>query len=710
VAVIVADDDPAEKKPAGETPAEDGAADRAEQRAEDDTESLASALKAALGAMGGGFVSAGNVFIGSTVTGLIAGGDRRDENTRGPEARLSAGPVPRERLDRLAATFVPPPGYPALAASLARSPLVILRAPAGCGRTTATLHLLDRESAEGVASLDPDTTLVPAELPALRANHGYVVSSVSERLAAFGSFAADQLRRHLETVGARLVVIADDDVPLREADLGECLVGLGEPPRAEVVRSHLQWLLGPEMTDTEAADRVAELLLDESTRTHLAELGSAPVRDAVRLAEDLGVVALGKAVLAEVLDRRSEAAALHFFDRFDAEWDTERRALAIALAAFNGMPVQVVDRLARDLAVRVEAVEGGTEPPHRRAFGAPQRERLAEVSAELVDGTERTRHGPVATRLARFCNDRLPQRLLVHVWHEHGGVREVLCAWLADLGRSEDYAVRIRAGVAVGVLSLVEFDHLRRSVIEPWTDSGTVRERQAVIGALQMPADDPQLSVLVGRMTADWLGAHAAPSRRRAAALALGSIGSTMPDRALRMLRGAVLTDPSLGSAVASSLMQLFLDDQVRSGVLDVLLRWTASDHLPVRRAGLLGFVRIAGDARVTDERGSEPWPAVVWLADDDELRLDLVDLMDRALDDGSMARRAYAVLERWVGLAEREPAFLPLFAHFLAQLVSVSGDAHELRYYMDDWLETARASPGTRRLLSAASEGRTSG
>ena len=703
----MAEEEPA--KDAKDPTAKDRTADPAEQPADDDAAFTAATTDAALRAMGV-VVSGGNVFIDSTVLGPVAGRDHRDGGGSGePEGRLSAGPIARSRLDRLAATFVDPPGFAALAAELARSPLLILRAPAGRGRTAAAQRLLDRECAGGVSHLDPDSALVPAELAALEADRGYVVSPVPDRLAALGAFAADQLRLHLEAAGARLVVIVDDDAPLREADLRDVVAGIGEPPREEVVRRHLRWLLRPEMSEPDATRRVAELLDEATLVAHLAELTVAPVGDAARLADELLDVALAKAELADVLDRRSEAAARRLFDRFDAEWDTDRRALAIALAAFSSMPAQVVDRLARDLAARVEAVEGGTET-RRPAFGAPLRERLAEVSAELVEGTERTRHGPVAARLARFCNDRLPQRLLTHVWQEHGGVRAVLCTWLADLGRSEDYAVRIHAGVAVGVLGLVEFDHLRRSVIEPWVDSGTVRERQAAIGALQMLAVDPQLGVLVGRMTADWLGAHAAPSRRRAAALALGRIRSTTPEKALRLLRGAVLTDPALGSAVATSLMELFLDDQVRVPVLDALRRWTASDHLPVRRAGLLGFVRIAGDARVADERGVEPWPAVAWLAEDDELRRDLVDLMDRALDDGATARRACAVLERWVALAARDAAFLPLFTRFLAPLVRVTGDARSMRHHMDDWLETAQASPGTRRLLVTASEGRTSG
>lgn len=691
---------------AGQSPQADVEED--DPQASEDDATLLSAVTSARSALGVGPINNVTVINGS-VHGSVTGGDHVAGSAQRRESRLSAGPVDRIRLVRLAATFVEPPGFDDAVAALSRSSLLILRGPAGCGRTAAALRLLHSQCADGVSSLDPDTVLVAAELPALRRGHGYIVSSAPHRLSALTDFAADDLRRHLDGADARLVVIADDDAPLRAADLGEWLRTLDTPPRiADVVERRLRWLLAPEFGEDDAADRGAALLADPAAAAELAELASAPVRDAELFADELERVATGRAMLSDVLARRGAAAASRFFERFDNEFDVQTRALTIALAAFNAMPAHEVDRIAGDLADRFAAVGEPAARPARAPFGRPQRQRLAEVAAQLVDGEEQTPHGSVATRFARFTSVHFPRRVLTHVWLEHPGARGVLVEWLGELGRDASYTVRIRAGVAVGVLSLVGFDHLRRCVIEPWADSGTVRQRQAVIGALQEPAEDPDLGVIVGRMTKDWLSAHSTPARRRAAAHVLGSIGAAAPEQALALLRRALLSDAALAPTAASSVAQLFLREAVRPLVLDALLRWTASEHLAVRRAGLLAFLSIAAESRIDDGRGGAPWPAVVWLAEHGSWSEEMADLLERALDDGFTMRRAYAVLGRWVGLAEREPALLSPLARLLAEVVLTSGDPESMRFYMDGWLDDAAASPRTRRLLTACSEGRT--
>ena len=99
------------------------------------------------------------------------------------------------------------------------------------------------------------------------------------------------------------------------------------------------------------------------------------------------------------------------------------------------------------------------------------------------------------------------------------------------------------SGVAVGLLSLAEFDHARRLVIEPWADERKYWERQAVLGALRLPAMQPELQPLINRMIDSWLPGRKATGRRLAAVAALGSLPIMTTAQVLKRLRRAADTD-----------------------------------------------------------------------------------------------------------------------------------------------------------------------
>jgi hypothetical protein len=680
--------------PQGEQGPEPDRVDLPDAGAIADFATFSNALREAI-AVFGGRITIGNLFLGNTTAHSVVGGGIRGEDSRSHPSsgaiRSPGGPITPEELEVIDGTFVPPECFDAADTRLRASSLLLLRAKPGWGRTTFALKLLAPHCAGGLHELEAETLLGWGELPALEKQRGYLLGPLDlQQSATLRSRRLARLSRHLRDAGAMMVVVLDHGFLPREGDVEDYLVeGASPAPPADVVRRHLCWQLKPLVPTGDVDRRAAELLDDDHVSTLVAELSSSRARDLVSFAADLARAHDGAVAVDDIVNRHAQSAAGRFADWFDVEQDIEQRALVIAIAVFHAMPLHLVNRAARRLAERMREAENPDPKLLRRTlFGLPMRERLDAAKAELVPGTESARYGRIAVPLVRFRNDALPQRVLEYVWQQHDQAYEVVREWLRDLGVDPNPAVRARAGAAVGLLSRVDFDHVRHVILIPWADCGALPERQAAVAALQLAALEPGLGPLVGRLILDWLGPHQPINRRITAVAALGAISVLTPERALRGLRRAVRDAPALIGPTAASLTQLFLSTEMQARMLTVLHRWSLSPHKNLRRAAHLATLRIADEVVVDPDGAASPWPAVVWLADGTAHHADIVTLFAVLFDAPFTSEPAYKLVRRWVRLAGRDEEFIPPLKRFLAALVAETKDPANLRWYLAEWRE----------------------
>lgn len=637
---------------------------------------------------GGGYA---NVFLGqTTVETIVAGNHHGGAPPRGAMTDVvPSGPVSTAILDRIRSFFVHPDGYGDMRLRLNKQWLVLLRARTGTGRTTAALHLLDEECREGVRKLDPDVELKTVGLDDLESNNGYLLESLEPRqAAALRAYHVEQLATRLGERGCRLVVIVDDAAPLRLDEVGQYLVdGIGLVESEALVRKHLGCGLRKAGHDGDGT----ALLEQREVRELLAEIPpDTPLREQANLGTLLVEVVQGRAELLTVQDQYRAVASAEFEKWFDEQADAEQRSFVIALAVFNGMPVQVVSVAARMLADRIKAVEVPRRLDRARSlFATPLRKRLADARAEVVQSTQETPHGQVAVQVVRFRDERFPRRVLEHVCQQYDQVHDLVRKWLLNLGADPDQRVKMRAGVAVGLLSLFEFERTRSLVILPWADSGDEDARDAAIAALQIPSQQPEFTPVITRMLTDWIKQNNEPWRRVTAVRALGSTGAMMPDLALRLLRRAARrADWKLATAIAASMAELFQRRELTGTVLDTLVQWTGEDEFPVRReTGLLSVLHLSYYLVVEPSQAAGTWPVLVWLADAEPAYHDrILTLLARMLDASGFIQPGYRELRRWVVVAQKETSLREPLARMFLKLAAASDNDGTIRHYLVEW------------------------
>jgi len=654
------------------------------------------ALHDALTSMFGTQIGYANIFmqdghVGSAVAGNQYSGDITSESC------MASGPVPATVLEEITHTFVAPSGYEDVLRVLQDRSVVLLRAASGTGRTTTALHILQEECGSGVHKLDPDTTLRALRVESLVRNTGYLLESVDlVEGGRLSTFRLDRLAGQLQDHGCKLVVLIET-AGARTSELSNFLVDGGTVPDiSEVVRRHFAH-------GTRRGAGTA-LLQRSDVQELIAEMAATrmPIRDIAAFAREIAAVERGRIGLSTILSRYSAAAHSNFVTWFDQQQDTDQRALAISLAVFNGMPLHTVSAAARLLADRIRAVETPSKRDRtRRVFDVPLSRRIDHAQAELVDSAEDTPHGPVATKIARYRDNRFPRKVLEHVCKEHAEAHHLVRDWLRELARYDDVGVRARVGVAVGLLSRSEFEHMRQLVLLPWATCGGWRERDAAVGAMHASSLHPELAPLITRMLKRWLSREADSLtqeqllwRRVTAAEAIGSIGATMPDWAIARLRRAALGAPvELATAISRSMTELLTRPECLGRVLSALVDWSDERRQSRRQTGLLSALRVCWTTTV-DAGGSEAWPAVVWIANENaEYASPIVSLLARLLDAPDFMPWGYRCLGRWVWLAERDPEFRTPLGKVLVQIAAATGEQTSIRQHLVG-LGTARRRP----------------
>ncbi|MFC3448397.1 hypothetical protein [Amycolatopsis speibonae] len=664
------------------------------------------ALRSLLGDGGFRFGGTGtnNIFFGSTSVATL-GDNYSSENAGRFGPTLRSGPVSSAMLDQIRASFVEPAGYQRLRQALEERQFVFVRARSGSGRTTTALRLLDQTCRTGVRKLDPDTRLKALDANDFEDSHGYLLESFDpDQAAGLRLFHAERLSQLMRDKGCMMIVILGETAPLPAGEFGEFVIDeLGAIEPQTLLTRHLKWHLRGAPTESTADS----LLNRPEVKEIIAEVTEdVPPRELAELGALLVQVAHDRIGLDGVRERYSRVARASFLKWFDRESDPEQRAFEIALAVLNNETVTLVSDAAAILAKRIKAVEVPRRFDRAKPlFKTPLQTRLTAAKAEVFQDTLQLKYGDVAVRKVRFNDDRFPRWLLDHVCDQYSEEFEIVREWLTELGEQNNDRLRMRAAVAVGLLSGYDFPSIYSKIISEWATADSYAPRWAAAAALQLPSGDPALGRVISRLLTDWIKKPDMPmALRRTAAQALGTTEAMSADKVLTLLKYAARQgDFVLSFAICESLCRLFRQPERRPAVLETLLNWTADERFPYRReTGLRALIfisRCLDDVEVAES--VEEWPIFLWVADQDVWhREQILTLFGRVLIAAGFLHGGYSRITNWVRRARRDQTLRVPLARFLYDVGKESGELESIREHLEYLATAKRSLAGTARTL----------
>ncbi|EFC83778.1 hypothetical protein [Parafrankia sp. EUN1f] len=622
------------------------------------------------------------------------------EYTHRSAAGVRSRPLSAEELAQ-AEVFVEPPGFSALADAITRSHLVVMRGPAGTGKTASAVRLLQVARVEKLFELAPDTDLRQFVTEHPEEGAGYLLSNISQSQAnALGQFDLSAVTSQLAGRRAFLVVTMADSVRLADMHTATALTELtGRPDQTEVLTGHLARRLAkhPGVSRDGARARARHLLTRGPVRAFVAETLSAQARmeEIVTVAWTLADVAAGSetggAVTTGDLVKAARAKVAARDHAAFADWfrglppGVESRTLAIALAVLQGEPYETIadaalsleHRLARAGNAGLALAPGQLVVPPAQPdwFGRDRTSRLARMRARVTATTvEAHRGGTSPAGIAQFDDVRYPGWVLLHTWHEYDLLRPELLAWLRYLGGHPTESVRVRAAVTAGTLAALAFDIVCAQVIIPWASSDLPWEHDAAAIALHEPAVDPDLAAAVEGLVYSW-EYDDDPQLRSTAARAFGaSLGARDPAEALRRLETLADTETfEVTNAICISVVELLLqnEDQIDARVLEHLCRWADRREPLIAMTGRLAFLVAAVNLidRVPSQANPGKtlvWPLLLRIAVTDPARSrEVVYLWEKAFNS-DFSEATYYALEIWAIMLD----LLPNAQRALAELV----------------------------------------
>lgn len=541
------------------------------------------------------------------------------------------GLIPSGRITRLREVFVAPADYDVLRERLREQKLLILRGPAGWGKTAAATMLLDSVGAKQVRRHDPESGLRTLTSASLASDTGHLIDWIGlGHLPDLRSGFLDRLASHLADLDAHMVLTLDGGLPIDTGDLHGHLADCADRATAvQIVRSHLVRIQGTAYDEQRidafmAAERVAEVCAKaqdlrlasrrlEWLATHLSGSIEAPDR------------------AADLLGQLDEEATADFRTWFMEGHSVSQRAFTIALAALDELPYPIVAGAARELEARlVQAARQDAGPgheqehpesgrPERTVFDVTRTERLATSKAVLKDVVMDGRYGYTTMSFVRFENEQYPAWVLDTLWTEYDDAQPVVMGWLRDLALNDDVDLGVRAGITAGRLAQYEFDWICDEIITPWAGSEDLACRYAAVWALGALAASPGFAGHASALIKEWSADDSPIEFRWVAVRALGAaVGQYNPAGALRSLGlMAVKSWPDLAEPMLLSIGELFTApaDGTVDLVVAKLLRWSESRHSTRREFAALAFLHIAETTFAVDADSGRSWPAMLWLA-----------------------------------------------------------------------------------------------
>ncbi|WP_371493853.1 hypothetical protein OG871_02230 [Kitasatospora sp. NBC_00374] len=586
------------------------------------------------------------------------------------------GRVSPDELRALAGVYVSGPADGEAVIELGRRHVLLLQGAPRSGRKAAALRLLHAVGDEQVFRLDPDTDLArfPEEStarggyllaePVTRTSdplRGARIAVLGERLAAHGSFLVIVLDPQAAVSGVHTVRWrpADADRVLR-AHLRQALVAARREPD------------GPECERLLALPQTAQLLAGHHGPARLRYFADLLVRhlDGDLSEEQLGgfVAESATGQVAEVLD--------------DPALDLRDKAFLLALAVFEDASYQqiVAESDALTLVLRQ------AEDPERH-LGLPRfdrdRARLLELAhAFEAPSVQDTDWGRVPATKISFRDPGAGLATLRHLWLEHPAAREPVAEWLNGLARSEAPLHRVRAAVAAGLLTTLDFESGFQLFVAPWAASSGLRLRQLAAWSLQVAAEAGLLP-LVQRLLRDW-SRDGGVALRWTAARAYATFGVDHPSSALRDLE-LIARDEArqqLREVVLGTLGTLMVGGWP-GPVLSALVQWSRDPSPELRDTCFRAFLLAVLEWDTGDD-ASDPWPRLlrIGLGEGESARSVRV-LWRAALESAPFGGAAVEALRGWLHGAERRHGLVVALTSFLPTLVETDRERARLDHLL---------------------------
>ena len=616
--------------------------------------------------------------------------------------------------------FVMTDGHRQLLQEVSGRHVVLIRGTRGSGKYALARKLVMQVGPSAVYCFGPATHVSALRGEDFGEDAGYLLEDLADTAAqALTAFEVQRLEQVLRGLSSVLVITIPADTAVADPALAKLISEMQGPVEpTQVARCHLLWRAGPDgRARTErllARTDVAELIMKEcgtgrdlSRAVQIAHM----ITQAVVADEDVA------ARVAERLAMGEEAAFEHWFEGIG---DLETQCLAIAVAVFGGEPYDTVASLARRLQDQLQLSESVDKPERSRSAPilATRRRRLERLHATLVPATVATRHGGAPPGLiVRFLDSATPVRMLDYVWDELDEIRGELTVWLRSCARHELATIRVRAAVAVGMLTARSFDAMRASVILPWVAARDSNLRDAAAVALNNAAqEEPKLAPAVRNLVLAWSAEDERPSLRAGAARAwralLDDDGS-----AANLLDSLAATDNAgVIEAICLSMAEyLALDeDHRRREAIRLLHTWARSGDPDRRLVGELAFLYAAADLVEKRPSGTtrqeEVWPALLAIAARDPMRQEeLATLWQGALCSPDVYEAAHVVLAQWAHTAESVPAARRTLGRLLALAARTDRSARIIRHQAAQWARAdgVGGAPETSRVVTEHLEGR---
>lgn len=608
-------------------------------------------------------------------------------------------PVASLALTRVRDRFAAPDGYRDLWRRIEQRGVVILRAPAGYGKTWTTIHLLDAVCGGSVRPVNAPFEPVRFSDTAISDDTGYFWHVRHHTHAsAVEAHHVEQLAARLMARHARAVVIASSDVTGWQPGLQDYLVDLPAPPNAaEVLANHLR-----EQFKTE--DDELRVLSDPDVVETLNTLSAdSSVADLVDFASHLTNATLARQSLRTVCAafQRSHAGLAWFKELREHE----DRSFAVSLAVLNELPYPAVTGATSQFERLVRTAERPDKPPLMRVYTRTTSDLLASARAELLPGRETTEYGEVPVETVRSTIWGYPKRLLKLLWSEYPGTHQILLDWLGELVHDVDPKVGANAATAVGILSEFDFQRIHDRLLRQWAHSFERQERSAAATALRMPALNADLAPVIWRLLEEWTAPEQPLQVQVTALAALGAaVGATDCRRALTIFDSRI--EHYLYrqiQAVCQAMTELFddRDHEAAQHVLETLARWADQQEFQRIETALACFLQIAIDLKGQHPTGEE-WPTLLRFVEAaPEHRQKVARVWRQAMNRPRFTEPTMEALRLWVWNAEQAPASRESLRDLVREIPQNHRDVRTLCYYLRVWATADKnPSPACANLL----------
>jgi hypothetical protein len=608
-------------------------------------------------------------------------------------------------LEKIKEVYVKPACYDDALKILQERHVVILWGRVHMGKWTSALYLLNAQHGETIFELDPAAPIESLDFSG-SPEQGYIIDTFSsENAEKITAFQLGRISAQLKKSGGHLVITVDDRIELQRETLTAYIVIWDAIPDVNsILQAHLRWYA----KDTATIQKVEKIVAQKDVQD---AIGASMLPGEVdRIAQILIEAASDKLTIPEALERFS-AQTQNQAERWFAEHESlDDRLFMLSTTVFNGASYQTI----LDAEKRLRACFPNDDEQKPKAtssiFSSTRTQRIQRMGASLQSGYEDTEFGSSPIDVVELNNPAIQPAILRYVWKEFDHLRDILVIWLNQSVFGAPFDTRIRAAAAVGELSKHDFSYIRREILLPWATDSNSFVRASAAFALGIPAWESDKAPLVLGLLHHW----STISNWRlcwAAGVAYGSlVGLRFPDAALRDLYHIAKTgDLRLLGVLTQSMRNLFNAGEnvpeYRKKVLESLSSWTSGKKEIAGLFGLFIFLNIAEFSQVKSDPEGEPWPALLWLIDQDaEIAKQVFVLLSRSLEQKSSRSIALNTINSWLQTVQKDSRLFDNLLHVVKEIIAKEekGKEGRLKANLQHWNEQPETGQIASKLLTS--------